>query len=362
MAVRAGRIAAIDTGRSRLAAAEDLDGDLLLPGLVELHTDHLERHLMPRPGVLWPCPLAAMAAHDAQMVAGGVTTVFNAIAVGDHRGVGGDRRALLAHAMEAVRTARAEGLARADHHVHLRCEVGDPDVLALFDAHAGDPAVRLVSLMDHTPGQRQWGDLSVYRGMLAGEGGGADVDADADAVIRARRAAQARHAAAHRHALAARCRALGLPLASHDDATPAHVAEAVRDGAAIAEFPTTRAAAEAARAAGLAVVMGAPNLVRGDSHSGNVPAAELAAAGLVDVLSSDYVPASLLPAAFLLNERLGVPLPAAVAAVSAVPAALLGLGDRGAIAPGRRADLLRVRRVRGRPLVRSVWCAGTRML
>ncbi|WP_245593363.1 alpha-D-ribose 1-methylphosphonate 5-triphosphate diphosphatase [Azospirillum halopraeferens] len=356
LVVRRGRIAAVDDGRSHLAGAVDLDGDHLVPGLVELHTDNLERHLMPRPGVVWPAPLTAVLAHDAQIVAAGITTVLDAVCVGEHRD-GGGRRAILDASVEAIRTARDEGLLRADHALHLRCEVADPDVLDLFAPFADDPLLRLVSLMDHTPGQRQWTDLTVYRRLLVAEGW---AEAEVPRLVAGRVEAQARFGAAHRLALAAHCRRRGIAMASHDDATPEHVAEAVADGIRIAEFPTTRTAAEAAHRAGLCVVMGAPNLVRGGSHSGNVAAADLAAAGLLDALSSDYVPGSLLEAAFRLHTALGHPLHRALATVSAIPAAVLGLDDRGSLAPGLRADVVRVGSVRGHPLVRAVWCAGER--
>jgi alpha-D-ribose 1-methylphosphonate 5-triphosphate diphosphatase len=155
----------------------------------------------------------------------------------------------------------------------------------------------------------------------------------------------------------------GIPLASHDDTTAEHVAQSVRDGVAIAEFPTTFEAAEALHAAGVRVLMGAPNLIRGGSHSGNVGTAELANAGVLDVLSSDYVPASLLMAAFALPRAVpSMALPEAVRAASKTPAEAVGLNDRGEIAIGKRADLVRVHIVRGLPVVRSVWRAGRRVV
>jgi alpha-D-ribose 1-methylphosphonate 5-triphosphate diphosphatase len=149
--------------------------------------------------------------------------------------------------------------------------------------------------------------------------------------------------------------------ASHDDTTPEHIAEARASGCTIAEFPTTIAAAEAAHAAGMGIVMGAPNLVMGGSHSGNVSAAELVQHGLLDVFSSDYVPASLLHAAFLLHEGFGIPMPDAIAPVTRTPADLIGLHDRGRIAPGLRADLVRAREVGTTPTVVAVWREGQRI-
>ena len=167
----------------------------------------------------------------------------------------------------------------------------------------------------------------------------------------------------HRAAILERWRTKGdLPIASHDDTTAEHVAEAVADGIRIAEFPTTEEAARALHKAGIGVMMGAPNVVRGGSHSGNVSALDLAKEGLVDALSSDYAPFSLLHAAFLLHWKAGVNLPDAIATVTSAPARLAGLTDRGRLAEGLQADLVRVRLHDGVPAVREVWRKGRRVV
>ena len=350
-------IAAVDEGRSALPGAVDCGGDHLLPGLVELHTDHLEKHVEPRPGVAWPGRAAALA-HDAQLAAAGITTVCDALCIGDLL-PNGKRLNSLAPMVEAIRWGGAAGAFRAEHFLHLRCELTHPEVVPLFEGLADDPLVRLVSLMDHTPGQRQFVDVSKYRQYFQGKHGFSD--AEMDAFVAAAYEAQARWGEPNETALVAACRSRGFAVASHDDATPAHVAEAVANGAVLAEFPTTLEAAQAARDAGLAVLMGGPNLVLGGSHSGNVSARSLAEAGLLDVLSSDYVPASTLQAAFKLPEA-GVALPDAVAMVTATPAALIGLDDRGRLAPGYRADVAHVSALPGGPVVREVWRAGRRVV
>jgi alpha-D-ribose 1-methylphosphonate 5-triphosphate diphosphatase len=180
--------------------------------------------------------------------------------------------------------------------------------------------------------------------------------------IAERLADHARYAAPHRAHIARRAAELGLALASHDDATLAHVEEAVADGVAIAEFPTTLEAAAAAHDAGLAILMGAPNVVRGKSHSGNISATDLVRAGLLDILSSDYVPYALLQAAFILPQRVdGLTLPQALATVTLNPARAARLEDRGQIAAGKRADLVRVAVINGLPVVRGVWRGGRRV-
>ncbi len=351
--IREGRIAEVQTGRSAAPGAEDLGGELLLPGLVEIHTDNLERHLQPRPSVYWPSPRAAVLAHDAQVAAAGITTVLDAIAVGDYR-EGGQRRRMLLDAVDAITRTREHGLFRADHLVHLRCEISDEGAVPLFEEMAANPLVRLVSLMDHTPGQRQWSDMKTYRNFHRTKNW---TEEEFQTHIAEKKAAHDRVAEPNRRRILEGARTHGMALASHDDTTPAHVDEAHADGLTISEFPTTEAAARRARAVGMAIVMGAPNVVRGGSHSGNVSAGELAEAGLLDGLSSDYVPASLLHAAFILAHK-GLGLPAAVATVSRRPAEMVGLPDRGAVIPGRRADLIRVRVVDDLPVVRAVWREG----
>lgn len=345
----------------RAGTGDDLDGDLLLPGLVELHTDHLESHYAPRPGVRWNAA-AAVQAHDAQIASSGITTVFDALRIGmdeDVRFSAADMRTL----GDAVSAAKTAGRLRADHFIHLRCEVSAPDARDGFASFHDDPLVRLASLMDHTPGQRQFTSLEAYRIYYQGKTGMSD--AAFEAFLTQRMAAAGRWSDANRQAIAADCRDRGIVVASHDDATTDHVAEAEAVGVTVAEFPTTVAAAEASRQAGMKVLMGAPNVVRGGSHSGNIAAGDLAKAGLLDVLSSDYVPFSLLHAAFVLADDMPGGLPEAVSLVTARPAAAVGLDDRGAIVAGRRADLVQVTlpaEAGAVPIVRRVWREGRRVV
>jgi alpha-D-ribose 1-methylphosphonate 5-triphosphate diphosphatase len=360
VAIGGGRIRAVDPGASRAAGAVDCEGDYLLPGLIEMHTDNLENHLRPRPGVQWPSGLAALVGHDVQMAGAGVTTVLDSVCCGDlHKDR--DRSALLALSVSAVRDGRDKGVLRADHLLHLRCEVCDPAVVELFEPLAGEAILRLVSLMDHTPGQRQFTSLDKFKQYYRGK----HVEWT-DAVFARQvgdlQAQQAEHAGPNRRRIVAACKARNLPVASHDDTTLEHVEEGLADGVSISEFPTTEEAARAAHEAGVGVVMGGPNVVRSGSHSGNVSARGLAEAGVLDILSSDYAPASLLHSAFLLHQDLGLPLPEALAAVTSTPAQFLQMGDRGEIRPGKRADLARVRLADGYPVVRMVWVKGRRVI
>ncbi|MEQ1940925.1 alpha-D-ribose 1-methylphosphonate 5-triphosphate diphosphatase [Mesorhizobium sp. VNQ89] len=354
--IRDGKIADIDRGPVRVG--EDLEGDYVIPGLVELHTDHLEGHYAPRPKVRWN-PIASVLAHDAQIATAGITTVFDALRVGmDYEAdlTMQDMRQLA----DAIETSVSEDLVRADHFIHLRCEVSAPDCLEAFALFSSDYRVKLASLMDHAPGQRQFASLEAYATYYMGK-----MKMSEEQFRRycdARVAQSQQNSAPNRLAVAKACHERGIVLASHDDATVAHVDEAIEQGIRVAEFPTTTEAAAASKHAGLGVLMGAPNVMRGGSHSGNVSARDLAADGLLDILSSDYIPFSLIQSAFFIGDAVeGISLPQAVAMVSKNPADAVGLTDRGVIEPGRRADLVRVRLEEHIPVVRTVWREGRRV-
>jgi alpha-D-ribose 1-methylphosphonate 5-triphosphate diphosphatase len=342
-----------------LADAEDWGDDLLVPGLVELHTDHLEPHYSPRPKVFWE-PFSAVFAYDAQIAGAGITTVFDSLRAGSDRdGIAVDARLFALGA--AIDRARATGLLRVDHHTHLRCEICSVDVVEQTREYLRRFDVRLMSLMDHTPGQRQFRDVEKLRDYYRGKKKDMSEE-ELEAFFDERRALHAAHAVPTRRTLVEIGHARGVALASHDDTTVDHVAESIADRVAVAEFPTTVEAAAASHAAGLKVLMGAPNVVRGGSHSGNVSAIELAEAGVLDILSSDYVPASLIEGAFALAGIAAVGgLAPAVRTVSKAPAEATGMTDRGEIASGKRGDLVRVRLVDAHPVVREVHRLGRRV-
>jgi alpha-D-ribose 1-methylphosphonate 5-triphosphate diphosphatase len=353
-----GRIAEIGEGNGP-SGSEDAAGDLIMPGLIELHTDHLEAHYVPRPKVFWD-PIAAVVSYDGQLATSGITTVLDSLRVWREEGAGDvDGRAVILAA--AIGSAREADLLRADHYLHLRCEVPMPDVVAEAKELVGRPDVRLMSLMDHTPGQRQFRDEVKLRDYYRGKGGGM-TDAELDVLFEKRFAYQRAYAATNMRAIVALAQEYRIPLASHDDTTEENVADAVRDRVAVAEFPTTVEAARALHRAGIDILMGAPNVVRGGSHSGNIAAVDLAREGILDILSSDYIPSSLLMGALQLPQHVPViDLASAVRTVTKTPAEAVGLSDRGEIAPGKRADLIRVHVARDVPVVRSVWREGRRV-
>ncbi|WPS42809.1 alpha-D-ribose 1-methylphosphonate 5-triphosphate diphosphatase [Klebsiella aerogenes] len=357
--VQEGRIYAFAESQSRRPGALDGEGGWLLPGLIELHTDNLDKFFTPRPKVDWPAH-SAMSSHDALMVASGITTVLDAVAIGDVRD-GGDRLENLEKMINAVEETQKRGLNRAEHRLHLRCELPHHTTLPLFEKLVDREPVTLVSLMDHSPGQRQFANREKYREYYQGK-----YQLSGEQMQRFEEEQMALAAAwsqPNRQAIAAMCRERQIALASHDDATHEHVAESHQLGSVIAEFPTTLAAAQASRQHGMNVLMGAPNIVRGGSHSGNVAAHQLAASGLLDILSSDYYPASLLDAAFRIadSDDNAFTLAQAVRLVSKHPAQALGLHDRGVIAEGKRADLVLAHRRGQHVHIDHVWRQGKRV-
>jgi alpha-D-ribose 1-methylphosphonate 5-triphosphate diphosphatase len=353
-----GRIAEITEGSAVPEGAEDCNGDLVMPGLIELHTDNLERHIEPRPKVDWP-HAAAIIAHDAELASVGITTVFDALRVGSvvsnaKTNYGEYARALA----DEILGLRAEGALKISHFLHLRAEVCSETLIQELEKFGPEDRIGIVSLMDHTPGERQFRDLTQLRKYVIGKHGISE--AEFEDHIAEQKALSAHHGAAHEAATVAAARRYGAVLASHDDTEVLHVARSARHGVHFAEFPTTVAAAKACNDHGIKVMMGAPNLVRGGSHSGNVAASELAEAELLDIISSDYVPSSLLSAALMLGDLWG-DISRGVATVTSAPAKAAGLTDRGVLEIGARGDLVRVFRIGNAGALRGVWVQGKRV-
>ena len=347
----------ISPGASVPAGAEDCDGDFVAPGLIELHTDNLERHIQPRPKVDWPHN-AAILAHDAELASTGITTVFDAMRVGSIPN-GKARYTQYARGLASeLLEMRDKDALKISHFLHLRAEVCSETLVEELDQFDHHDRVGIVSLMDHTPGQRQFRDIDKLEQYIKGKMGLNDAEfAEHIAHLR-----ELREAHGHRHELetvkaAAR---FGAVLASHDDTTEEQVAVSASYGIRVAEFPTTKEAAKACHDHEISVIMGAPNLIRGGSHSGNVAAADLAASDQLDILSSDYVPAALLMAAMQLGDMWGN-MARGIATVTGNPARAVGLDDRGELKAGQRADIIRFARRGGAPAVKEVYSRGKRV-
>ena len=356
--IKDGVIADIAEGKGVPTGAVDMGGDYLAPGLVELHTDNLERHLSPRPKVDWPYR-AAILAHDRELAGTGITTVFDAIRVGSIVSGASKRYGKYARQMaDEILDMRAAGMLRISHHIHLRAEICSETLIEEFAEFTPEDRIGIVSMMDHTPGQRQFADLSKFESYVRGKYSFGDQEFRD--YVDFLNGLQAQLGARHEAATVDAARRLGAALASHDDTTADQVAASHAHGVTMAEFPTTVAAADACHAHGIATIMGAPNLIRGGSHSGNVAALELAQMNRLDILSSDYVPAGLLMAAVQLGA-LWDDLPRGIATVTAHPAKAAGLTDRGTLRPGQRADVIRFAVMDGTPILQETWSAGTRV-
>lgn len=356
LVVRNGTIADIQPGV--ITQGQNGNGDYLLPGLIELHTDNLEQCITPRPKVRFPLDAAAVY-HDRELISAGITTVCDAIAVGDITPTS-MRLTQFGSMIGAIEQGQEQGRFVVDHRLHLRCELAYEHAYDIAEQYADHPLLSLISLMDHTPGQRQFAKIDKYKEYYMGKHGISE--AEMEEFIQDRLDAQNNHADRNRQNLVQLTRTKQIALASHDDATAEHVQQAVADGAEIAEFPTTLDAAKEAHRHGLKILMGAPNLILGGSHSGNISAMELVERDLVDIISSDYVPQSLLQAMFLIAHTTETPIHQAMQLFTLNPAKAIGLADdRGSLEIGKRADFITVYDDGTVPCLTSVFRQGQRV-
>ncbi len=353
--LRGGIIAEVQPGRSHAASAEDCEGDDIIPGLVDVHTDNLERQVQPRANARWPSR-SAFLAHDAQCAAAGVTTVLDALCLGD-LGFEQGRDQTFAEGVRDLTEMHASGLMKSEHLLHLRCELPGEDMPRLLDPVADHPLVAMVSIMDHSPGVGQYRDISRYIAMRVRQTNWSEPEVMAR--IAELREKRERVVPRQRQWVLDRLAHRDLPLASHDDESAEQIAAHAALGIRISEFPVTMEAALAARDMAVAVIGGAPNIVRGGSHSGNVSVMEIVRAGAMDTIASDYVPAAMIEAAYACEAAMG--LPAAIATITANPARMCRMADRGRIAAGLRADIVQLRHHAGLPFVRRVWREGMRV-
>ena len=327
-------IAQVDASRGCARLAIDARKLLVLPGIVDLHGDAFERQMMPRAGVDFPIDVA-LADSDRQAISNGITTVFHATTCSWEPGLrsADNARGL----MEAIERQRPQFA--ADTRFHLRHETYNLDAEAEITQWLSEGRVDLFAFNDHMDGtvadmaKPRKRNRMVERTGLTSE--------DFDGLV-ARIVSRAADVPASVSRLAAVARAAGVRMLSHDDAAPAMRREFRQLGADIAEFPINEETARAAASHGDAIVYGAPNVVRGGSHTGWTKASDMIAKGLCSVLASDYYYPAQLLAAFRLAADGVLPLAKAWDLVSTGPAHATGLADRGLIAEGRRADILLV--------------------
>lgn len=345
------RIAALDPIASNDARVVDLTGRILMPGLIDLHCDALEKEVEPRPNVHFPLDFACAQA-DKRNAAAGITTVYHALSFANHE-LGVRNNTFAAEIARAVHQWQPHAL--VDNRVHARYEVTDETALPILSQLVEEGHAHLISFMDHSPGQGQFRDMEAYRGYLAST---YKMDESTLDEILARKAKAAQGTMARMESLAQTARLQNVAIASHDDDSPEKVAIIKALGAVISEFPINLETAHAARARGLATLFGAPNILRGQSQSGNMRALDAVLAGVADCLCGDYSPAALLPSVMQLPKLAGITLSEAVALVTRNPARAIGLADRGEIAVGQRADLVAIKQLGGLPQTERVWSGG----
>ena len=349
--IEEGQITAIEPASINGAKEVDLKGQLLMPGMIDLHCDALEKEVEPRPNVFFPLDFACAQA-DKRNAAAGITTVYHSLSfANDELGVRNNEMA--ANIARAVHDWHPHGL--VDNRVHCRYEITDEYALPILKQLLNEQSMHLVSMMDHTPGQGQFKDLAAYRDYLSRT---YKKTADEISVIVERKAEAASGAFARMQSLAEAAHAAGISVASHDDDSLERVTTMKGIGADISEFPINIDAANAAKAAGMSTIFGAPNILRGKSQSGSMKAIDAIHQGVADCLCADYAPASLIVAVIGVQEQTELDLPAAVKLVTANPAKAAKLHDRGSIAVGKRADLIAVDVPGGLPQVSHVWVNG----
>ncbi|MER8631067.1 alpha-D-ribose 1-methylphosphonate 5-triphosphate diphosphatase [Mesorhizobium opportunistum] len=333
-----GRIAEI---RDQPVENADIEGGgrLLLPGFIDMHGDMVEKEVEPRTGVHVPMQIG-IAELDKKLASCGVTTAYASLSFIGASVTSGVLRSEdhTSDIIEAIAGMKDDLL--VDHRIHARFEVTFTPAIAMLQRLMDAGKLHLISLMDHTPGQGQYRDVELYIARIAKERGMSV--AMASEIVGQRMAGREGQGDVLNalQDLSARARACGIVLASHDDDTLEKVELVHGLGAVLSEFPVTLEAAQEARRLGMHTAMGAPNALRGVSYSGNLSARRAYEAGLLDMLASDYHPASILPAVLGLAQVRDGGLAAAAALTSANPAAALGLTDRGAIEPGLLADLV----------------------
>jgi len=347
--IRDDRIAGVSRHKEKGESILDAGGRYVLPGMVDLHSDAIEKQLEPRPGVQFPAELAFLET-DRLFAASGITTGFHALSFMEY----GQRSLRFGRRLCDLIVRFREG-ALVGHELHLRCEIPQRASVEAVGSLLRTVPAKLVSVMDHTPGQGQYRDLEWYRRYQRDHAGASELEVEA-AISEA--SPPNRASLDGVDCIARTARDAGVKIASHDDDTPERVEMLVEKGVRIIEFPISAETAHRAKELGVYVCMGAPNVVRGRSSGGNLSAAEAVRLGLVDALVSDYHPPSMLQAAFKLARQSVLPLHQAVGLVSSGPARAVGLADRGEIREGTLADLLVVGGRFGLPAVTQTVLAG----
>ena len=346
-----GYIVAINPEFTNNVESISLNGQYLLPGLVDLHCDAIEKEIEPRPNAFFPMDFA-IAQIDRNNAAVGITTPFHAISFAyEEFGLRNNEKA--AQIVRSLHNYQPQAL--VNNRVHCRYEITDPTGLPILLNLLQSDDIHLISFMDHTPGQGQFKNVQAYQDYLARAYNKSATEVEAIALKKIDQGADALERV---KTLISKALSLGVQVASLDDDSPERIASMQVLGIHLSEFPINLETAQAAKKAGLQTIFGAPNLLRGQSQSGSMKAIDAIKHQVGDILCADYSPASLLAAAFRIPELLGWSLPDAIALVTHNPAQAVNLSDRGEIATGKRADLIVVQCPHGFPQVTTTWVGG----
>ncbi|SRR5579883_493018 len=345
------KIAAINPVVDYNAKVINLNGKTLMPGMIDLHCDAIEKEIEPRPGTLFPMQFG-ISQIDRRNAMAGITTPFHAISFA-HEELGVRNNDIAAEIVRSIHTYQPHAL--VDNRVHCRYEITDSTALPVLLQLLAENSIHLVSLMDHTPGQGQFKNLQAYQNYLSQTY--KKTTAEAEAIVQ-KKLQSAEGAKSRIDILISKALHQNVQIASHDDDTPERVQTMAKMRVRLSEFPINLETAKAAKALGMHTIFGAPNILRGKSQSGSIKAIEAVHHQVASCLCSDYAPGTLLAAAFHLTQISELSLPQAVALVTYNPAQASKLYDRGEIAVGKRADLLTVDLVNGLPQVIATWVAG----
>jgi alpha-D-ribose 1-methylphosphonate 5-triphosphate diphosphatase len=329
----------------------NLAGGLLMPGMIDLHCDALEKEVEPRPGVHFPLRLACAQA-DRRNAAAGITTVYHSLSFANHE-LGVRNNTIAAEIVRAMHDWQPHAL--VDNRMHLRYEVTDTTAPPILADLMTAGFAQMISFMDHSPGQGQFKDVDAFRSYLSRNY--KTSDDEIERIIEAKKESSIGTMSRIKEliVIAKQC---GIAIASHDDDTVEKLDLVAQLGVTISEFPINLETAKAARARGVSTLFGAPNILRGKSQSGSMRALDAVINDVADCLCGDYSPAALLPSTLRLIELADIDLHQAVALVTKNPARAAGLMDRGEIRIGQRADLISVRTIGGVPQAEKVWVAG----
>jgi alpha-D-ribose 1-methylphosphonate 5-triphosphate diphosphatase len=351
--VEDGRIAEIKTGEIKSVRRKiDAQGRYLLPGLIDIHSDSIEKALEPRPNIFFPQNLVILEM-DRLLAASGITTIFHSLSFAEGEiGVRSNRMA--AEIISEIHRLAPD--LRLRTKAHARFELTDNGALPFLEELIQDRKIHLLSLMDHTPGQGQFRELTSFKNYF-----GAVYqknEEELEKIIQQKYSAQETLSATVDY-IVSRCRSQGIPLASHDDDSRGKIEWLQERGIVISEFPVNLDAARAAKEKGIAVCLGAPNILRGNSQGKNLSGRKAIASGLGDILCSDYAPMTLVHSVFAIYRLDLLPLHAAVNLVSLNPAQAVGLaGETGSIEPGKDADLTLVDLSKEVPCLAKTWVKG----